>query len=86
MPTSLNGSEGPRAKKTIQFINFLNNNLDLKITRWDERFTSVIAEESMIEADLTRQKRKKLIDKIAAGLILQNYLDYLNKKDGGQDE
>lgn len=86
MPTSLNGSQGPRAEKTQQFINFLNNHLDLKITEWDERFTTLIADQSMLDADLSRRKRKKMVDKIAAALILQNYLDYLNKKDGEDNE
>lgn len=86
MPTSLNGNKGPRAKKTQEFINFLNNNLEIKITAWDERFTTLIADQSMIDADISRRKRKKLVDKIAAALILQNYLDYLNKKDGEANE
>ncbi len=86
MPTSLNGTQGPRAEKTQQFINFLNNSLDLKITEWDERFTTLIADQSMLDADLSRKKRKKMVDKIAAALILQNYLDYLNKKDGEDNE
>jgi len=86
MPTSLNGTKGPRAKKTDEFINFLNNHLKIKVTEWNERYTTMIAEKSMIEADLSRKKRKQLVDKIAAALILQNYLDYLNKKDGEKDE
>jgi putative Holliday junction resolvase len=86
MPTSLNGTQGPRAEKTQQFINFLNNHLDLKVTEWDERFTTLIADQSMLDADLSRRKRKKMVDKIAAALILQNYLDYLNKKDGEDNE
>lgn len=86
MPTSLNGTKGPRAKKTDEFINFLNNHLEIKVTEWDERYTTMIAEQSMIDADLSRRKRKQLVDKIAAALILQNYLDYLNKKDGEKDE
>ena len=86
MPTSLNGTQGPRAEKTQQFINFLNNHLDIKVTTWDERFTTLIADQSMIDADISRRKRKKMVDKIAAALILQNYLDYLNQKDGEEDE
>ena len=86
MPTSLNGTKGPRAQKTQQFINFLNNHLEIKVSTWDERFTTLIADQSMIDADISRKKRKKMVDKIAAALILQNYLDYLNKKDGEQDE
>lgn len=86
MPTTLAGTRGPRAEKTQQFINFLNNHLDLAVTVWDERFTTLIADQSMIDADISRKKRKKMVDKIAAALILQNYLDYLNKKDGENNE
>jgi len=86
MPTSLDGTRGPRADKTQEFINFLNNHLDIEVTVWDERFTTLIADQSMIDADLSRKKRKKMVDKIAAALILQNYLDYSNKKDGENNE
>ncbi|MGM0445818.1 MAG: Holliday junction resolvase RuvX [Bacillota bacterium] len=86
MPTSLNGSKGPRADRTQEFINFLNNRLDIEITTWDERFTTIIADQSMLDADLSRKKRKKMVDKIAAALILQNYLDFINKKDGEDNE
>ncbi len=86
MPTSLDGTVGPRAKRTQEFINFLNNRLEIKITTWDERFTTLIADQSMLDADLSRKKRKKMVDKIAAALILQNYLDYINQKDGVDNE
>jgi putative Holliday junction resolvase len=86
MPTSLDGSVGPRAKRTQEFINFLNNRLEIKITNWDERFTTLIADQSMLDADLSRKKRKKMVDKIAAALILQNYLDFINQRDGDDNE
>jgi putative Holliday junction resolvase len=86
MPTSLDGSVGPRAKRTQEFINFLNNRLEIKITNWDERFTTLIADQSMLDADLSRKKRKKMVDKIAAALILQNYLDFINQRDGEDNE
>jgi len=86
MPTSLNGSKGPRADKTQEFINFLNKRLEINVTTWDERFTTLIADQSMVDADLSRKKRKKMVDKIAAALILQNYLDFINQKDGGKNE
>jgi putative Holliday junction resolvase len=86
MPTSLDGSVVPSAKRTQEFINFLNNRLEIKITNWDERFTTLIADQSMLDADLSRKKRKKMVDKIAAALILQNYLDFINQRDGEDNE
>lgn len=86
MPTSLDGTVGPRAKRTQEFVNFLNNRLEIKISTWDERFTTLIADQSMLDADLSRKKRKKMVDKIAAALILQNYLDFINQKDGEDNE
>ena len=51
----------------------------VSVVFWDERMTSVMAENAMIEADLSRKKRKQKVDSLAAILILQNYLDYLNR-------
>jgi putative Holliday junction resolvase len=54
--------------------------LDIPILLWDERLTTVSAERSLLEADISRKKRQQIIDKIAASIILQNFLDYLNAK------
>ncbi len=80
MPYNMDGSKGKRAEITDAFIRFLKNNLDLPIISWDERLTTSQAENVLLEADMSRQKRKKVIDKMAAALILQSYLDSLSNR------
>lgn len=75
LPINMNGSIGPQAQKAQAFIEKLRNALDIEVIPWDERLTTVAAERVMLEADLSRAKRKRHIDKIAAALILQGYLD-----------
>ena len=75
LPKNMDGSIGIQAQKAIQFADKLKQCLDVRVTLRDERLTTVIAEKAMLEGDLSRKKRKKRIDKIAAQLILQNYLD-----------
>ncbi|PUU87073.1 MAG: putative holliday junction resolvase, partial [Halanaerobium sp.] len=66
---------GKRAEITQALINFLENNLELPIIIQDERLTTSQAKNILLEADVSREGRKKVIDKMAAALILQSYLD-----------
>lgn len=75
MPFSLDGSQGPQVQKVERFIEALKAETDLPITMWDERLTTVGAERALLEGNVTRAKRKQTIDKVAAALILQGYLD-----------
>lgn len=75
MPVSLDGSLGKKAREVAGFVEDLKRRVKLPVKVWDERFTSVQAERVMLEADLSRKKRKKKIDQISAQLILQSYLD-----------
>ena len=75
LPKNMNGTLGPRAKMVQKLATMLENHFKLPVILWDERLTTVSAERTLIQADMSRQKRKKVIDKIAAILILQNYLD-----------
>lgn len=75
MPKNMDGTLGPRAEKTQQFINFLSKRIDLPVETWDERLSTVQAEKILIKADLSRKKRKKVVDQLAAAVILQGYLD-----------
>jgi len=75
LPLNMNGSEGPQALETRGFVEVLQGALDCPIEMWDERLTSRIAERAMLEGDLSRAKRKKHRDKIAACVMLQGYLD-----------
>lgn len=74
-PLNMDGTLGPRAEKTMEFVNFLNNNLDIPVKLWDERLSTREAERLLIEADLSRARRKDVIDQVAASIILQGYLD-----------
>ncbi|ACL69337.1 Holliday junction resolvase RuvX [Halothermothrix orenii] len=82
MPKNMDGSLGPRAEKTRDFIDFLQKSLDTPVKVWDERLSTVEAERVLIEADVSRKKRKGVIDKVAASIILQGYLNYQNKLHG----
>ena len=81
LPLNLNGQEGPRCQSTRQFAKNILNHLDIPITFWDERFSTAVINKMLIaEVDMSRQKRKKVIDKIAATYILQGALDSLSLK------
>lgn len=72
----MNNSIGESGERSIHFAKLLENALpDVKITLWDERLSTIGAERSLLEADLSRKKRKAVIDKMAAVFILQGYLD-----------
>lgn len=75
MPVNMNGSIGFQGKKVMNFIDELKDDFKIPIVTWDERLTTVIAEKALIQADISRKKRKGLIDKMSAVVILQNYLD-----------
>ena len=79
-PKNMNGSIGPRGELAIAFAEQLRARLQVPIRMWDERLTTVSAERTLIEADVSRKKRKQVIDKMAASIILQNFLESINKK------
>ena len=76
LPKNMNNTEGPRAQAARDYAKMVEDNFGLSTDFQDERLTTVQAERMLIEeADVSRKKRKKVIDKIAAEFILQNYLD-----------
>lgn len=82
LPLNMNGSEGPQAQKVRAFVEGTSQavkrmGLKVEFEFWDERLSTHAAERSLIEADLSRAKRKQVIDKMAAVFILQGYLDSL---------
>lgn len=74
-PKLLNGDIGERAQICEEFAEVLEQESGIPVTLWDERFTTKAAEEILLEADMSRKKRKKKIDQLAAVQILQSYLD-----------
>ena len=75
MPLNMNGTKGQRAKATESFISALKKKFTIPIETIDERLSTAQGERLLIEADVSRKKRKASLDKIAAQLILQTYLD-----------
>ena len=80
MPWNMDGSEGRRAQSTRAFIRNLDGKLDLPVVLWDERLSSVTAEESMIAAGVSQAKRALHVDAVAAAIILQGALDRLARQ------
>lgn len=75
LPKNMDGSMGERVEKTRAFVEKMQSEISLPVDYWDERLTTVMATRSLIEADVSRKKRKQVIDKMAAVCILQGYLD-----------
>jgi putative Holliday junction resolvase len=75
LPKRLDGSSSPQTEKAEKFIAELAAMTDIPIETWDERLTTVSAEASLIEANMRRSSRKKVIDSVAAQIMLQHYLD-----------
>ena len=75
LPKNMDGTEGERAQVTREFGDMLEKASGLKVFYQDERLTTVSAERMLIDADVRREKRKKVIDKVAATIILQAFLD-----------
>ena len=75
LPKNMNGTLGPQGEKVQKFAKKISNKFNIEIIYVDERLTTVSAEKILIEADLSRNKRKKVVDKVAASFILQAYLD-----------
>lgn len=80
LPKNMNGTLGYRAKETISFVDKLKDRVAIPITFWDERVTTMEAKRLLISADVSRKKRKKVIDGMAAQLILQGFLDRIGAK------
>lgn len=83
LPLNMNGSEGPRAESTRKFGAALEKVLLLPLIYWDERLTTVAAERVLLEADLSRERRREVIDQVAASLILQGWLDAQAREGAG---
>jgi putative holliday junction resolvase len=84
LPVNMDGSEGPRAQATRAFARNLSALTDLPIVFWDERLSTVAAERTLIEMDVSRAKRAERIDSAAAAFILQGALDRLSALSAGR--
>ena len=75
LPVHMSGDEGEKAREARAFGRWAAEATGLPVTWWDERYTTVIAEEALISAGLSKKKRKQRLDKLAAQIMLQAYLD-----------
>ncbi|MDE3839710.1 Holliday junction resolvase RuvX [Bacillus methanolicus] len=75
LPKNMNGTIGPRGEASQFYASELEKRFGIPVILWDERLTTMAAERVLLEADVSRKKRKKVIDKMAASMILQGYLD-----------
>ncbi len=79
-PKNMNNTEGERCQKTQEFCQMLERRTGLEVILWDERLTTVAAQQIMKDSNVRLSEREKFVDSIAAGLILQGYLDFINSK------
>lgn len=79
LPKNMNNSIGPRAEASELYAKMLTEKFHFPVSMWDERLTTMAAERMLIDADVSRKKRKQVIDKMAAVMILQGYLDRKNR-------
>lgn len=83
LPKNMNGTLGKQAEIVLKWIKILIDKIPVPVVTWDERLSTVGASKILLEADLSRRKRKKVIDKLAAVLILQGYLDLSRRTNHG---
>jgi putative holliday junction resolvase len=84
MPYNMNGTEGPQVQKVREFMERMEAKIGLPLREWDERLSTAAAERTLLEADMSRAKRRKVVDKLAAVLILQGYLDNRSRGFSGE--
>jgi len=83
LPKNMDGSLGEGAHKVLAFVKKMEESLSVPVILWDERWTTSEATRVLLQADLSRKKRRKVVDKVAASLILQGYLDSLSNQGAG---
>lgn len=80
LPYNMNGTEGPEAKKVRAIMEKISKRVNIPVQEWDERLSTAAAERTLLEADMSRSKRRKVVDRLAAVIILQGYLDRRSRK------
>ena len=82
LPVNLKGKVAFKAKQVMEWVKKLKEEVEIPVVTWDERFSTKEAEDFLIELDTSRKKRKKVIDKLAARAILQDFIDATREKNG----
>jgi putative Holliday junction resolvase len=81
MPLMMSGKKGHVADEVTHFVSLFQKQVSVPVVSWDERLTTVQAERSLLESNLTRKRRSAVVDTVAATIILQNYLDSKSSRD-----
>ena len=81
MPVHLSGRAGPAAQHARQFLEMIQAAVEVPVVAWDERLTTKAAEQLLIDADVSRKKRKGAVDRVAAALLLKSYLEHLSSRE-----
>ena len=84
-PKNMNNTIGERAEKSLEFQAMLERRIGIQVIMWDERLTTVAADEVMMEVGIRREKRKDYVDSIAASFILQGYLNSLKENNSSEN-
>ena len=82
LPRHLDGRLGTLAPQVLELADALQKTLGVEVVTWEERLTTMEAERVLLQADLSRRRRRRVVDQLAAVLILQNYLDYRQQQQG----
>ena len=80
LPLNMNGTYSQKTKEVVEFMDNLSKAIGIPVKTWDERLTTVQAERVLLEADVSRRKRRQTADRLAAQIILQGYLDSRKKE------
>ena len=83
LPINMDGSEGRRAQSVRQFAANLLEAIDIAVTFWDERLSTAAVTRTLLEAEVSRKRRRQVVDKMAAAYILQGALDHLGQREAG---
>ncbi len=86
LPVNMDGTMGPRAEKVLNFVERLSAETSIKVRTWDERLSTAAVTRTLIQGDVSRAGRRKVVDKLAASYILQGYLDSRKKHEKALDE
>ncbi len=86
LPINMDGTKGPRAASVLRFVERLRQAVDITVRTWDERLSTAAVTKTLIEGDVSRSRRRKVVDKLAASYILQGYLDSRRYAHSGDEE
>lgn len=86
LPKNMNNTIGPRGEQCQKFADAINKQFEIPVYLWDERLSTVAAQRTLLEANVSRKKRKKVVDQLAAVIILQGFMDaQLNQQGVGDN-